>query len=86
MHETQRPAEDGPRGPKTRGRLAGPCRPAQHPCAPVHARFSQGHDSVYFLSLPTFVATSKIGRLEFRLSFSRRSGALLVGCFIRCSS
>jgi hypothetical protein len=42
-----------------------------HPCAPVHARFFLGYDSVYFLSLLTFLATSKLGRVEFRLSFSQ---------------
>jgi hypothetical protein len=83
MHETQRPAEDGPRGPKTRGRPAGPCRPALHPLISVRVYFSLGHGSIYFLSLPTFLATSKLGKTEF----SRiRCDALLVASFIRCSS
>jgi hypothetical protein len=71
-------------GPKPGSRPAGPCRPAQHPCAPVHACFSLGHYSIYFLSLPTLLATTKLGRVRFRPSFSRRGGALLVASFIRC--
>jgi hypothetical protein len=56
-------------GPKLGGRPAGPCRPAQHPGASILVRFSLGYDSVYFLSLPTFLATTKLGRVGFRLSF-----------------
>jgi hypothetical protein len=35
----------------------------------VLACFSLGNDSVYFLSLPTFLATSKLRRVGFRPSF-----------------
>jgi hypothetical protein len=81
MHTTQRPAKDGHEGPKPGGRPAGPTSLCLGLCPSF-----LGYDSVHFLSLPTFLATSKLGRVEFRPSFFRRSGALLVGSFIRCSS
>jgi hypothetical protein len=67
------PQKKGHEGPKPGGRLAGPCRSAQHPFALVHAHLFLRYDSVYFLSLPTFLANSKLG-IEFRLSF--RKGVL----------
>jgi hypothetical protein len=86
MHKTQRPAKDGPRGPKNKGRPADPCRPTLHLPALVPASFSVAYNSIYFLSLPTLLETTKLGRVRFRLSFSQRSGALFVGSIIGCSS
>jgi hypothetical protein len=67
-------------------RPADPCRPALHLPGLVPASFSFAYDLLYFLFLPTLLATTKLGRVRFRPSFSRRSGALLVASFIRCSS
>jgi hypothetical protein len=63
------PQKMGHGGPKPGGRPAGPCGPAQHRCASVLARFSLGHNSICFLSLPTLLATTKLGRVGFKLSF-----------------